>query len=152
LNLWKPLVKRSDEDWVGITDEPGIWVGTGQTPRARVDLKNPVFLWPLLERRRSTVCDELRGAWADLANKGMQSPEELVEVIVDSAVHGWQPYWVELAVDWMQGMEKEPGYRVIHLRKLLSEISESSVVGQATRHKARRALRDFIRSDDVDGE
>ena len=86
--MWKPLVRRSDNEWVGVTDEHGIWVGTDQAYTARVDLNNPVFLWPLLERDRSVVCDELRGAWADLSTADVRSLEELVEAIVTSAVRG----------------------------------------------------------------
>jgi hypothetical protein len=144
--LWKPLLRWSDDEWVGVTDDAGIWVGTGQAARARVDLENPVFLWPLLERSRLDVLAELRGVWIEFSNKGVRSPEDLVEAIVTSAVRGSQPYWIDLAMGWMQGMEKESGYHIENFRVLLLEISESRIVGQANRHKAQKILRAIARS------
>jgi hypothetical protein len=150
--MWKPLLRRSDDEWVGVTGDAGIWVGTGQAARARVDLENPVFLWPLLERSRLDVLDELRDVWNEFSNKGVQSPEELVEAIMTSAVRGWQPYWIDLAIGWMQDMEKESEYRIKNFRALLLEIVESRDVGQATRHKAQRILGTIAGSTDVEGE
>lgn len=144
--MWKPLLRWSDDEWVGVTDDAGIWVGTGQAARARVDLENPVFLWPLLERSRLDVLAELRGVWIEFSNKGVRSPEDLVEAIVTSAVRGSQPYWIDLAMGWMQGMEKESGYHIENFRVLLLEISESRIVGQANRHKAQKILRAIARS------
>jgi hypothetical protein len=143
--MWKPLLRRSGDEWVGVTDKPGIWVGSSQSARARVDLENPVFLWPLLERSREQVLGELLGVWTDLSGNGVRSPEEFAEVIVTSAVRGTQPYWMDLAIGWMQGMDKEPGYRIEHLRALLSEVVESRALGQETRHKALRVLKGFSR-------
>ena len=61
--MWRPILDRGDGDWVGTIGDSRLWVGTLESETASVDLDNPVFLWPLLEKPFPEVVGQLAECW-----------------------------------------------------------------------------------------
>jgi hypothetical protein len=141
--MWDPLIQRSSNEWIGVTSEPGVWVGTEQEALARVDPDNPIFLWPLLEGGLAEVAAELKQSWERFLCAGV-TPEGLLENVAVSAMDSGQSYWADLALEWVEAMKKESKYDVGRLRDAMVRAGDSRQLAQGTRHRAKKLLKDII--------
>ena len=138
--MWKPLIKRSEDGWIGVTEEPGIWVGDLDSATGRVDLQDPVCLWPFLERDLTEVAAELEASAQVLEERASVRSEEILLAVVSSALRSGRDYWTDLALGWVEKMEGGAGSGVSDLVPLLTAVT-SAKLPQAVRHRARAVLK-----------
>jgi hypothetical protein len=141
IDLWRPLVKRGPNEWLGATSTPGIWTGTEEHARALVDLDNPVYLWPLLERSLAEVESELNRNWVEFRVTDRQV-ERTIEAIVRSALRSGRPYWIGQAVTWLESMIDSPQYQAAGF---CLDIEELQGLPQELQHRVIR-LRNRLRA------
>jgi hypothetical protein len=139
--MWRPILERGDGDWLGTTGDARIWIGTQETEKSPVTFDNPVFLWPLLEKPFPEVSGKLLEHWAEFGLPESESPRRLIVSIVRSAVSAGRPYWVDLALNWLELMVNDFGYRQLNVEPILVEIGGTRHFPQATRHRALRIMR-----------
>ena len=139
--MWRPVLERGDGNWLGTTGDARIWVGTQETEKSPVPFDNPVFLWPLLENPLLEVRGKLLEHWAEFGLPESESPRRLIESIVRSALSAGRPYWVDLALSWLESMVNDLEYRQLNVESILVEIGDTRRLPQATRHRALRIMR-----------
>ena len=138
---WNPLLDRGDGVWVGVVDGGLIGVGSRDAVSKTAVGGNYIPLWPLLERDLVEVLSLLAGSWDDFSSSGFDSPECLVQVIVDSAIRSGSSYWIALSLRWLVGMSACEGFSPPDVRNSLIQVVESPHAGQQVRHEARRCIK-----------
>lgn len=127
--MWDPIIRVTEETWLGLVEGRELYVGSFERPLRRVDPDLPTVVLPLLERPYDAVAEEI-GAEPDLAGR------MTLAAIPAAAVATGENEWVRLALSWLAEMPRSSD----NLR-LLAEIEEASWAAEDVRHGARRVRR-----------
>jgi len=133
---WTRLLHLGGDAWLGLAGG-ALSVGDENGPRREVDPANPTGLLPCLERPHDVVLLELRDREVELSMApGSLSALVPLRAIPRAAVSSQIDYWVELALDWIEGM---PPAEVD--TDLLELLEHESWPTQRVRHRAGRLRR-----------
>jgi hypothetical protein len=138
---WHPVLDRGDGVWLGVIGGGALGVGSRDAVAKRIIDDNYVPLWPLLEQDFDETLTLLSANWRILSSSGLDTPETLMQRVVDSAVKGGRPYWVELATHWLATMAVHDRFDHVFVRDSLEQVAHTVQATQSARHEARRTIR-----------
>lgn len=147
--MWKPLIRLSDEDWIGVAGDPGIWIGGIEGPRSAVNMADPVWLWPLLERSFHSVRQEVEGVWPEIsASTGLGRVDEFVHSLAVSALSSGREYWISRALDWVEQMNEDGVRNDKIIDSVIARAAQDGDISQRLSHRLRRILKGIRRRND----
>jgi hypothetical protein len=134
---WKPVLSTSYDSWLGVMPDGRLGVGKFDEGRVALRDSNFVVAWPFLERDFLECHAELSEAWGELGEGDIETPEKLMESILDSAWSSRRTYWMQLCLPWALGMAQSDGFDTELIRTILRAMADSDALKANERRKTR---------------
>ncbi|MFI5736552.1 hypothetical protein ACIA49_40925 [Kribbella sp. NPDC051587] len=122
VNDWTPVVYRGDGAWIGVMSGGELGVGVEAAGRATLEGSNYQPMWPFMERGLSECLDTFSRAWPSLGGGKVATPEELIELTVETAWDSGREYWMQHSSAWVLQMAEMSAFDPERIRGVVARM------------------------------